>query len=402
MADQPLDLDEARARVLARAEALPAETVPLRRALGMTLCEDVVSEVAIQPFDNSAMDGFAVRAADTARAPATLHLVGESRAGRPAQRMLERGEAIAISTGALLPGGADAVVRLERAMRRDGEVTIEAPARAGEDVRRAGEDLGLGEVALTRGTAVGPAELGVLASLGVTEVRCHRRPRVGVVTSGDELLAPGEPLRAGGIYDANSLTIPALAERAGASVISVDRIPDEPEATQAGIEAALRADVAIVCGGVSVGEHDHVKAAFAWHDVRQVFWRLALKPGGPAWFGAHKGTLAFGLPGNPVSAMVVFQLLVRPALAKLAGAQPRRMRTTALLDEPCARARDRVSALRCGLVLGEDGWHARPAPRQGSHVLTSMLGADALALIPPGEGSVAAGERVDIELLEAR
>jgi len=402
MADQPLDLAEAIARVLARSKPLPAETVPLRMALGMTLYEDVVSELAIQPFDNSAMDGFAVRAADTAGAPATLQVVGESRAGRPAQRTLERGEAIAISTGAMLPGGADAVVRVERATRRNGEVTVEAAARAGEDVRRAGEDLGPGEVALARGTVVGPAELGVLASLGVAEVRCHRRPRVAVVTSGDELLAPEEPMRAGAIYDSNSLTIPALAKRAGARVISVDRIPDDPEATQAGIEAALRADVAIVCGGVSVGEHDHVREAFAWHDVRQVFWRLALKPGGPAWFGAHNGTLAFGLPGNPVSAMVVFALLVRPALAKLAGAEPRRARTAAVLDEPCARARGRVSALRCSLVLGEDGWHTRPAPRQGSHVLTSMLGADALALIPPGEGCVAAGERVEVELLEAR
>jgi molybdopterin molybdotransferase len=402
MADQPLELDEALARVLARAEPLPAETVPLGKALGLTLYEDVVSELAIQPFDNSAMDGFAVRAADTARAPAQLHLVGESRAGHPARRTLERGEAIAISTGAMLPGGADAVVRVERAARRNGTVTIEAAARAGQDVRRAGEDIGLGEVALERGTVLGPAELGVLASLGAAEARCHRRPRVAVVTSGDELLAPGEPLRTGGIYDANSHTIPALAARAGARVISIDRIPDDPEATQAGIEAALRADVAIVCGGVSVGEHDHVKEAFAWHDVRQVFWRLALKPGGPAWFGTHKKTLAFGLPGNPVSAMVVFHLLVRPALAKLAGAEPRRTRTRAVLDEPCARASGRVSALRCGLRLAEDGWHARPLPRQGSHVLTSMLGADALALIPAGEGAMAAGERVDVELLEAR
>jgi molybdopterin molybdotransferase len=402
MPDPPLDLDEALARVLGQAEPLPAETVPLRKAVGMTLYEDVVSELAIQPFDNSAMDGFAVRAADTARAPATLHLVGESRAGHPARRTLERGEAIAISTGAMLPGGADAVVRVERAARRDGTVMIEAATRAGEDVRQAGEDLGLGEVALKRGTVLGPAEVGVLASLGMEEARCYRRPRVAVVTSGDELLAPGEPMQAGGVYDSNSHTIPALAERAGARVISIDRVPDEPEATQVGIEAALRADVAIVCGGVSVGEHDHVKEAFAWHDVRQAFWRLALKPGGPTWFGTHKRTLAFGLPGNPVSAMVVFSLLVRPALAKLAGVKAHQARTKAVLDEPCARAPGRVSALRCALRLTEDGWHARPAPRQGSHVLTSMLGADALALIPPGEGSVEAGERVEVELLEAR
>jgi molybdopterin molybdotransferase len=399
MAEQPLDLDEAIARVLARAEPLEDEPAPLGEALGRALAEDVVAGLPVQPFDNSAMDGFAVRAADTAAAPAALRVVGESRAGHPAERALERGEAIAISTGAMLPGGADAVVRVERATRRDGEVTIEATARAGQDVRRAGEDLRAGEVAVERGALIGPAELGVLASLGLSGARCHRRPRVAVVTSGDELLAPGEPRRAGGIYDTNAQTISALAERAGARVISVDRVADEPEAVRDAIEAALRADVAIVCGGVSVGEHDHVKEGFAWHGVREIFWRLALKPGGPAWFGSRGRTLGFGLPGNPVSAMVVFQLLVRPALARLAGIRAGRTRTRARLEEPCERTPRRLSALRCGLSLAEDGWHARPAPRQGSHVLTSMLGADALALIPPGEGAVAAGERVEVELL---
>jgi molybdopterin molybdotransferase len=399
MADAPLDLDQAISRVLAHAEPLASEPLPLRKALGRTLAEDAVAELAVQPFDNSAMDGFAVRAADTAAGPARLHVVGESRAGHPAERDLETGEAVAISTGAMLPGGADAVVRLERASRRNGEVAIETSAQPGQDIRRAGEDLAPGQVAIERGTVIGPAELGVLASLGRAEVPCHRRPRVAVVTSGDELLEPGEPMRLGGVYDANSHTVPALAERAGARVISVDRVADEPEATRDAVEAALRADVAVVCGGVSVGEHDHVKQGFAWHGVPEVFWRLALKPGGPAWFGAHNRTLAFGLPGNPVSAMVVFQLLVRPALARLAGTSAGRNRTTAVLARPCERAANRVSALRCRLDLGEEGWRATPATRQGSHVLSSMLGADALALIPPGDGTVGAGERVEVELL---
>jgi len=399
MADERLDLDQAISRVLAHAEPLESRPVPLRKALGCTLAEDVVAELPVQPFDNSAMDGFAIRAADAATPPTRLQVVGESRAGHPAERGLGPGEAIAISTGAMLPAGADAVVRAERTSRRNGEVTIAAAARSGQDVRRAGEDLAPGEIAIERGTTLGPAELGVLASLGLAEVRCHHRPRVAVVTSGDELLEPGEPMRPGGIYDTNSHTIPALAERAGARVISVDRVGDDPEATRDAIGAALRADVAIVCGGVSVGEHDHVKEGFAWHDVRQVFWRLALKPGGPAWFGARKRTLAFGLPGNPVSAMVVFQLLVRPALRALAGARANPARAVAVLEEPCERAAGRLSALRCELTLGEEGWRAKPRPRQGSHVLSSMLGADALALIPAGEGAVAAGERVEVELL---
>jgi molybdopterin molybdotransferase len=399
MADAPLDLDQAITRVLAHAEPLGAISVPLRKSLGCTLAEDIVAEQPVQPFDNSAMDGFAVRAADTAAAPARLRVVGESRAGQPAARHLERGEAVAISTGAMLPGGADAVVRVERTSRSNGEVTVEAAARAGQDVRRAGEDLARGDVALEWGTTIGPAELGVLASLGRAEVTCHHHPRVAVVVSGDELLEPGEPLRPGAVYDTNSFTVPALAERAGARVISVDRVGDRPEASRDAVEAALRADVAIVCGGVSVGAHDHVKEAFAWHNVHPVFWRLALKPGGPAWFGTQGRTLAFGLPGNPVSAMVVFQLLVRPALRRLAGAWPGRARTTAVLAAPCARAAGRLSAVRCKLDLGDEGWRATPAPRQGSHVLSSMLGADALALVPPGEGEAAAGERVEVELL---
>jgi molybdopterin molybdotransferase len=399
MPDRPLELEQAIARVLAHAKPLPDGSVPLRRAAGCALAEDVVATDPLQPFDNSAMDGFAVRAADVAAAPVRLSVVGESRAGHPARRELGPGEAAAISTGAMLPAGADAVVRVERASRRNGEVTIEAAAAAGQDVRRAGEDLAAGELAVGSGTLLGAAELGVLASLGRAEVRCHHRPRVAVLSSGDELSEPGEPLRPGAIYDANSFTIPALAQRAGARVISVDRVADDPAATRDAIEAALRADVAIVCGGVSVGDHDHVKEGFAWHGVRQVFWRLALKPGGPAWFGARDRTLAFGLPGNPVSAMVVFQLLVRPALRRLAGIRGDRARTAATLEEPCKQAPGRVSAQRCRLRLGEDGWHATPAPRQGSHVLSSMLGADALALVPAGDGELAAGERVEVELL---
>lgn len=399
MADAPLDLDQAISRVLFHAEPLDSVAVPLRKAAGCTLAEDVTAEHSVQPFDNSAMDGFAVRSADTAALPARLHVVDESRAGRPAAHIVERGEAVAISTGAMLPDGADAVVRVEHARCRNGEVTIEASAQVGQDVRRAGEDLAGGEVALARGTRLGPAELGVLAALGRAEVNCHRRPRVAVVSSGDELLEPGEPLRPGSIYDTNSYTVPALAERAGARVISIDRVSDDLEATREAVEAALRADVAIVCGGVSVGEHDHVKEAFAWHGVREVFWRLALKPGGPAWFGTRGRKLAFGLPGNPVSAMVVFQLLARPALARLAGTLPGRVRTKAVLDKPAKRTAGRLNALRCTLELREDGWHATPAPRQGSHVLSSMLDADALALIPPGEDSMDAGGRVDVELL---
>ncbi|HEY0391566.1 MAG TPA: gephyrin-like molybdotransferase Glp [Solirubrobacterales bacterium] len=404
MSGSPIELAEARGAVLARAAALADEEVALGEALGRRLAEPIVAGAPLQAFDNSAMDGFAVCAADTASAtpasPVALEMVGESRAGRPAALTLDRGTAIAISTGAMLPEGADAVVRVEATRRQDGHVLVEAGVRPGSDVRRTGEDVAAGETVVGRGTALGPAELGVIAALGRGTVRCHRRPRVAIVTSGDELAPPGEPLRPGAIHDSNSHSVPALARLAGAEIDSIASAPDEPEATREAIEAALEADVAIVCGGVSVGEHDHVKGAFERLGVEQVFWRLALKPGGPAWFGKRGATLAFGLPGNPVSAMVVFTLLIRPALIALAGGRPEQLRTVAALAEDHEKRPGRAHALRCRLELTPRGWLAHPAPRQGSHILSSMVGADCLALVPTASAGLRAGEPVEVELLD--
>jgi molybdopterin molybdotransferase len=194
--------------------------------------------------------------------------------------------------------------------------------------------------------------------------------------------------------------VPALARLAGAEIVSVDWTPDEPAATRAALERALAADVAIVCGGVSVGEHDHVKAALAALGAEEVFWRVALKPGGPTWFGTRGATLVFGLPGNPVSVMVTFLTFVRPALIAMAGGDPATRRTTARLGADYEKPTDRAHAVRCRLELDERGWIAWPLPRQGSHVLTSMLAADALALIPTESAGVAAGRTVEVELLD--
>ncbi|MDQ6750597.1 MAG: molybdopterin molybdotransferase MoeA, partial [Actinomycetota bacterium] len=228
-----------------------------------------------------------------------------------------------------------------------------------------------------------------------------RRPRVNLLTTGDELLAPGETLRPGTIHDSNRYAVAAQAERAGAEVMAVDSLADEPEATVAGLREALRADVVVVCGGVSVGEHDHVKPALAALGVEEEFWGVALRPGHPTWFGveARGGALVFGLPGNPVSAMVTFHLFVRPALLALAGAPDPRPTRTATFDADYAKAPGRTHALRCRLEAGADGWRVRPTGPQGSHVLTSMLGADALAILEAGRGDVRAGEPVTIELL---
>jgi molybdopterin molybdotransferase len=445
-----IEVEAARREVLARVRPTAVEKVGLGEALGRRLAQDAVADAPFQPFDNSAMDGFAVRAADVAGArpdsPAALVIVDESRAGAPAGGALGAGEAIAISTGAVFPAGADAVVRVEDTERdpdppsargaedsgasrpriedteRDPDppgarggvdagssrspvgagprVLIRAAVAEGANVRRAGEDIAAGETMLRAGAELGPAELGALATIGLDPAPVHRRPRIAVVTSGDELTPPDRPLGPGAIRDSNSRTVPALARLAGAEIVSVDWTPDEPAATRAALERALEADVAIVCGGVSVGEHDHVKAALSELGAEEVFWRVALKPGGPTWFGTRGEALVFGLPGNPVSVMVTFLTFVRPALIAMAGGDPAAGRTTARLGAAYEKPTDRAHAVRCRLELDERGWVAWPLPRQGSHVLTSMLAADALALVPTESAGVAAGDLVEVELLD--
>jgi molybdopterin molybdotransferase len=359
------------------------------------LAEDVESPIDVPPFDGSAMDGYAVIAGPEAE----LEVVGESRAGHPATTRVEPGKAIRISTGAALPEGATAVVPLERSQAVDGGVRVEASA-PGDNIRRAGEDVRAGRVVLARGSRLGPAELGVAASVGRAALRCSRRPRVAVLVTGDELAEPGGPLPPGGIYSSNAWALAAQVERAGAVLAARETVPDESGETRAALARALEAaEVTIVSGGISVGPHDHVKPALAELGVEESFWGVSLRPGKPAWFGTRDGRLAFGLPGNPVSAMVTFHLFVRPALAALQGADPAAARARATLEEAIPRHRTREQAVRVRLETSDDGWRARPTGPQGSHMLTSMLGAAALARIAPGDGEVPAGERVEVELL---
>jgi molybdopterin molybdotransferase len=404
VAEHAIGLDDARRTVIEGLAPLAAENVELARALGRRLGADAVATAPVQGFDNSSMDGYALRAPDTvgaaAGSPAALRVVGESRAGHPADAEVGAGEAIAISTGAMLPSGADAVARLEDTAAEGDAVLVAVEATPGENVRLTGEDFAAGDTVMRSGSLIGPAALGTLAALDLDPVPCVRRPRVAIVTSGDELTPRGEPLRPGAIRDSNSRTLPALAELAGAEVVSVAWAPDDPAATRNALATALEADVAIVCGGVSVGAHDHVKAALAELGVREVFWRIALKPGGPTWFGRRGETLVFGLPGNPVSAMVTFLLLARPALLVLGGGDPASRRTRATLAADHEKPAGRAHAARCTLELTEGGWLAHPLPRQGSNVLTSMVAADCLALIPAAVTRVEAGETVEVELLD--
>jgi molybdopterin molybdotransferase len=393
--DALIDIATARERVLAEVTPLPTESVELADALGRVVAEDLTSAHDLPPFDSSAMDGYAVVAGPAAE----LAVVGESRAGHPAGRSLSSGEAIAISTGAQIPEGADAVVPVERVEVHDGRVKVpETPS--GNHVRRAGEDVRAGEVVVRAGSTLGPAELAVAASVGRGTLTCGRRPRVAVLVTGDELVGPGVPLGPGQIRDSNTTALAAQAERAGADVISREVVRDNLEATSAALGAALdRADVVCVSGGVSVGPHDHVKPALLSLGVEERFWGVALKPGKPTWFGTRGDTLVFGLPGNPVSAMVTFHLFVRPALRALAGGDPGDARTTGVLDEAVERNPVRDQVLRCRLTAQGDGWHVQPTKAQESHVLTSMVGAGAYALVVAGEGEVPAGERVPIELV---
>ena len=390
-----ISIAEGRERVLAETSPLPPEDVALEHSLGRVLAEDVRAGENLPPFDSSAMDGFAVVAGPAAE----LAIVGESRAGHPAERGPERGEAIRISTGAAIPPGADAVVPIERVEVADGRVSVPDTA-AGVNVRRSGEDVRAGEPVIAAGTELGPAEVAVLAALGRPEVRAGAVPRVAVLVTGDELVAPGAPLAPGQIRNSNGYAIAAQASRAGARPLPTVIVRDDRGATEGALADSLdAADVVCVSGGVSVGPHDHVKPALAALGVQERFWGVRLKPGKPTWFGVRDGKLVFGLPGNPVSAMVTFHLFARPALRRLAGADPADTRTLAIADEALERSAQRDQVIRCRLELREDGWHVRPTKAQGSHVLSSMLDADAFALVEAGDGAIAAGERVEIELV---
>jgi molybdopterin molybdotransferase len=390
-----ISIDTARDRVLAEVRPLPPEDVPLADALGRVAATEVRSAIDVPPFDPSAMDGFAVPPG----ADGELEIVGEARAGAPWATPLEAGSAVRISTGAPVPDGTGAVVPVERTEEDAGRVRVPALGD-GENVRRRGEDVAAGDLLVDAGTELSPAALGVLASVGLERVACAARPRVGVIATGDELTEPGRPLGPGEIYASNAIALTGLVAQAGGEASTFAAVHDDAEATRTAIEGALvESDVVCVTGGVSVGPHDHVKGAFAAAGVEERFWRVALQPGKPTWFGvAADGTLAFGLPGNPVSALVTFQLFARPALRALQGADPASARAEARLDVAVARKRERDQAIRVRLRSAADGLHAEPTGNQGSHRLTSMLGADGLALIRAGEGEVAAGASVQVEL----
>ena len=396
-----LSVAEARAAVLNSVPSpLEPEHVALAEALGRTLAADLCATHDMPPFAAAAMDGFACR---PAAAGSLLRVTGESRAGLPQSALPAPGSAIRISTGALAPAGVG-VAPIETVELRDsGEsIVLGAPVSFGDHVRGAGEDLVKGQLALAAGTVLRPPELAVAAACGAAQLNCTRKPRVAIVVTGDELVAAGEPLLPGQIHESNGVGLAALCVRAGAEVAGVTRCADTLAATLEAFASALaEADIVIASGGVSVGEHDHVRPALASLGVSERFAGVALKPGGPTWFGiAESGSPVFGLPGNPASAFVTFRLFAEPAIRQLLGCEPLPTRWVAELSEPIRRGR-REHAVRVSLKPSPAGLPiATPTGAQGSHRTTSMVGAWGVALIPAGDGDLPAGSRVEVEPLD--
>ncbi|MDA0184408.1 molybdopterin molybdotransferase MoeA [Solirubrobacter phytolaccae] len=390
------DFDEALELVLAGIEPLPAETVALPTAEGRVVAAEAHAAIDLPPFDRTAMDGFAVRAEDVSPG-ATLRVIGDLAAGGDTLSIAP-GTAARISTGAAIPEGADSVLKVEDTTVEGDTVTSTASVKSGLHIRRRGEDVHAGDVLAKPGDVLTIPRLSALASAGVATVSVPRRPRVSLIVTGSELLPPGAPPEPGKIYESNSLVVTALVRAAGGEVTQQPPIPDDFEATKAAIEAGLQSDILIVSGGVSVGPHDHVKPAFEACGVEEVFWRVRIKPGKPLWFGRRGKTLVFGLPGNPLSAIVGTAIFVIPALRALRGeanVQPRLVKGR--LGEPAGPSDNRTTFLISKLVPADDGvLVAWPTERQGSHMTGALGESDGFAIAPHGSGSLPAGAEVDL------
>ncbi len=399
-----ISIEEARSRILAEALPLSVETRSLADAVGMVLSEEIIASHNVPVFDNAGMDGFAVRAVDTVDAtpdsPVTLTISETIPAGHVAGHAVGPEEAAKIMTGAPIPPGADAVVQLEMAEEVGGTVLIREPVKPGRNIRRAGEDVGEGDRVLGIGNALGPAEIGLIASLGHPSVEVYRRPRVAIMSTGSELVDVDQPLGPGQIRNSNSYSLQAQCRQLGVDPTMLGIVPDDYQSTRRLMEQGLEYDVLITSGGVSVGEFDFVKNVQDELGVERRLWGVALKPGKPLAFGVRGRTLVFGLPGNPVSVMVSFELFVRPALLRLMGhRKTTRPLYQAVISEDVANSDGRVYVVRVR-AWREDGiWHVSSTGAQGSGILRSMVGANGLAFVPGGPLGVKAGGMVEFLLL---
>ncbi|BDG01674.1 molybdopterin molybdotransferase MoeA [Anaeromyxobacter oryzae] len=396
--------DIARARILAAlADVAPlaAERVPLAAALGRALAEPLVSNRDLPAFDASTMDGYALRAADAPRAGARLPVAFGVFAGRPAPGALPPGACCRIFTGGVLPAGADAV-EMQEEVRRSGKAALFGRAAvAGRYVRPRGSDLAAGQVALPAGAVVDPGTIGLAAAIGRTELLVRRRPRVAILPTGDELVPPGQVPGPGQLVESNGLALAAAVTAAGAEPVLLPTARDDAASLAASLAGASGLDALVTSGGVSVGERDLVRAALASAGARLDFWRVALRPGKPFTFGRWDRTAVFGLPGNPASALVTFELFVRPALRALAGLPgDGRVRVEGRLTAAQEKPPELTVYLRCHTRRRRDGGlELEPLRTQTSGNLTSMAGHDALAVLPAGRSRLPRGARVTAILL---
>jgi len=393
-----MPLEEAQAKVNRDLTVLSTTELPIAEAVGSVLAETVVAEEAIPPFANTAMDGFAVRAADTVgatkQAPVSLPVVGTIAAGSVSKRKLDAGEAMRIMTGAPVPPGADAIIMVELTRPNGFDVDVLAEVSVGNHVRPAGDDIQKGAEILHPGTVIGPAHLGVLASLGREQVTVYRRPRVGVMSTGDELVVGSQPLKPGQIRDSNRVMLLALVEEAGLIPVDLGLVRDDEEAIEAKLRTGVAScDAVLTSGGVSMGDFDYVKAVLT--RVGDFSWmQVAIKPAKPLVFGLLEGVPIFGLPGNPVSSMVSFELFARAGLRRMMGRlDAERPRIIAVAEEPLPRHSDgKIHFTRVSIQRYEDGhWRARSSGGQGSHQLMGMATANGLAIVPDGSGIEAGG-----------
>jgi molybdopterin molybdotransferase len=358
------------------------------------LADTVNALVDLPPFPSSAMDGFAVRSGDTAAAPVRLPVVDRIAAGAPATRSLEAGQAMEISTGGTVPEGADAVVPLELVEQLDGEIELVEPVASGAHVRERGGDATAGDVVLEPGARLGPGQVAALAAAGVSEVQCAKRPRVGILVTGSELKQPGEPLGPGEIYESNGLLLATALQLAGAVPAQLGVVPDDPGEHERAMERALLGfDMLVTSGGVSVGPHDLVRATQEKLRVEERFWGVAVKPGKPVAFGTRRDHLVFNLPGNPMSVLVTFELFVRPAVNALLGVvDPLPQYQRGVLAASIGRNPHRAEFVRA--VTRRDGETLLLEPLGGreSHMIVRAARANALVVVHPGDGELAAGE----------
>lgn len=385
--------EEALERILQQTLPLPGRRRPLREALDCFATEEIVARMALPPFDNSAMDGYAVIAGDC-RAGERLRIVGEQPAGADRGLQVGRGEAVRILTGAPLPAGADAVVMQEDVTVENDKIVLREAIQPGEFVRRRGGDVAEGQRILERGVRISPQTIGLLAAQGFDGLEVGGKARVALISTGDELAPAGGALQPGQIYDSNSALLAALARRCGAEVVSEVHCPDRPEEIQAAVREATKCDALIISGGVSVGARDFVKTAITAAGGALDLWRVAVKPGKPFLYGHAQGRAIFGLPGNPVSTFMTFLLFVRPALLTMMGASPGQRGlpvSVAELGEEVVNEGERPHFLRGALRGGV----FRAVGRQESHALFGLARANGLLLVQPG-ARLPAGARVEI------